>query len=204
MVSPEETLPTAGIRLTMRGRSISLQTPHYRLRSLRPSDASERYCEWFADETTMAPLNMPTSRITLDELRAHIEEFDNKTRYLIGLFDKATGIHFGVYLVDVLPKHRIAKFNAMLGEADFRGIGAGPETAAALFDHLFNVRGIEKIAGQIIVGNEASLIAAEKLGFVNEGRFRGEIISERDGLRLDQLTFGILRDEWNARQGRTK
>lgn len=189
--SPQDRFATAG-------QAVSLETERFRLRSLRPSDASDRYLGWIADPAVMTPLNMPARRLTMDDLRAHISGFDNRTRYLVGMFDRETGVHFGVFLVDVLPQHRLAKLQYLIGERDYRGTGAFRETAAALITHLFRACSVEKIAAQITVGNEASIAAIEALGFRREGEMKGEIRSFEDGRRLDQIFFGILADEWSG------
>lgn len=187
---------TAPKPIRIAGRPVALETERFRLRSLRPSDASERYLGWMADSQVMTPLNMPARNLTLTDLKAHISGFDNRARYLIGMFDKETATHFGVFLIDAIALHRLAKIQYLIGEADFRGIGALRETAAALITHLFKARAIEKIAAQVTIGNDASIAALKALGFRIEGEMKGEIKSFQDGSRLDQLFFGILDTEW--------
>jgi RimJ/RimL family protein N-acetyltransferase len=46
--------------------------------------------------------------------------------------------------------------------------------------------------------NTRSVRAHEKVGFVREGAWRSAI--QRQGERFDVIHFGILREEWEARQ----
>jgi RimJ/RimL family protein N-acetyltransferase len=188
-------------RVSFAGQVVKLETKRFKLRSLRPSDASERYLGWIADDATMNPLNMPGRKLTEKALRAHIAEFDNRARYLIGMFDKETGAHFGIYLMDVMLQHRIARLQYFIGDMAFRGIGALRETMAELISCLFERRGIEKIAAQVALDNAPSIAALKALGFRIEGEMKGEIRAFDDGRRIDQLFFGILHDEWQMPEG---
>jgi RimJ/RimL family protein N-acetyltransferase len=150
----------------------------------------------------MEPLNMPARQLTLGDLANHISAFDNQQRFLVGMFDKETGAHFGVYLIDNLAQHRMAKLSYLIGARAFRGIGALRETGAGLIEHLFK-RGFEKLTAQVTLGNEPSIAALEALGFEREGTMRGEILSFRPGGgRLDQYFYGLLREDWKGKQAR--
>ena len=187
-------------RVTFAGQQVSLETVRFKVRSLRPSDAGERYLSWIADAEAMGALNMPARTLSEQDLRAHIAEFDNRTRYLIGMFDKETRLHFGIYVIDVMLVHRLAKLQYLIGDADFRGIGALRETMAGLITHLFTRRGIEKITAQVATDNAPSIAALEAVGLRKEGEMRGEIRAFDDGRRIDQLFFGVLHNEWKQPQ----
>ena len=193
-------IPARKARMTgsmkMSGPAIGLETQRFKLRSLKPSDASQRYINWIADEAVMTPLNMPVRTLTRPELATYISAFDNRLRYLVGMFDKETDIHFGILQADIAPQHALAKLSFLIGEKEYRGIGALRECAVALITHLFEARDIEKIAARVTVGNEPSRVNFEKMGFRNEGLMKGEIKSFQDGKRLDQHLFGMLKQEW--------
>jgi RimJ/RimL family protein N-acetyltransferase len=185
------------------GKPIACETERFKLRTVTPADASPAYLGWIADAEVMTPLNMPARALTLGDLANHISAFDNQNRFLVGMFDKDTGTHFGIFLIDASPQHRLAKLSFLIGEDAFRGVGALREAAAGLITHLFTARGFEKVAAQVIVGNEPSIAALEALGFEREGTMRGEIRSFRpNGGRLDQYFYGLLRDDWKKKQAR--
>ena len=188
---------------TRSGKPVTCHTERFMLRSLRPANATPAYLSWIADPKVMTPLNMPARKLSLADLSNHISSFDNKNRYLIGMFDKQTGTHFGVYLVDSNQQHRLAKLSFLIGDQAFRGIGALRETAAGLIEQLFSAHEIEKIAAQVIVDNETSIAALEAIGFKREGTMRKEIRSFKpDGDRLDQYFYGLLPEEWEKKQAR--
>ena len=183
-------------RVNLAGRSIAFETERFTVRSLRSSDASERYLGWIADSAIMEPLNMPARKLSSGDLKKHISGFDNRTRFLLGMFDKSSGLHFGIYLVDILALHRLARLQYLIGDREYRKIGAFRETARTLVTHLFERRGIEKITAQVNAGNVASAKGLQTIGFRLEGEMKGEIRSFKDGSRIDQLFFGVLKSEW--------
>jgi RimJ/RimL family protein N-acetyltransferase len=173
-------------------RPIVLETDRLKLRSLRPSDASRRYLKWIADPEVMTPLNMPARELNLGELAAYIASFDDRQRYLVGIFEKEGDRHIGILMVEVNSQHRLAKLSFLIGEADWRGKGALREAGAALIAHLFAERSIEKIKAQAMADNTASQATLEALGFQAEGLMPGEVRSFVDGTRLDQYLYGLL------------
>jgi RimJ/RimL family protein N-acetyltransferase len=179
-----------------RGRPVFLKTDRFDLRSVTPSDASDRWLGWAKDPAIMGPLNMPVSAMRREELAAHIASVDNQTRFLIGIFDKADSAQIGFFMIDVDVMHRYAIFNAAIGEKDWWGKGVVNETRAALLDHLFETRGIEKAIGLPLARNFPALFNYKAQGWRHEGTLRGQCLSLTDGSRLDQYQFGLLRKDW--------
>lgn len=185
-----------------RGRPVLLKTDRFDLRSVTPADASDRWLGWAKDPAIMGPLNMPARAMRREELAAHIASVDNQTRFLIGIFDKADNAQIGFFMIDVDVMHRYAIFNVAIGEKDWWGKGAVNETRAALLDHLFETRGIEKAIGLPLARNFPALFNYKAQGWRHEGTLRGQCLSAMDGSRLDQYQFGMLRKEWRARRVR--
>ncbi len=179
-----------------RGRPVFLKTDRFDLRSVTPADASDRWLGWAKDPAIMGPLNMPARAMRREELAAHIASVDNQTRFLIGIFDKAGGAQIGFFMVDVEPIHRCAIFNVAIGEKEWWGKGVVNEARAALLDHFFESRGIEKASGTPLARNFPALFNYKAQGWRHEGTLRGQCLSAADGSRLDQYQFGLLRKEW--------
>ena len=102
--------------MPVKGSPVFLKTSRFALRSLKPSDGSERWMNWLKDPEVMGPLNAPVRNWTSQELKAHIAAADNAQRYLIGIFDAASQVQIGFFMVDVDPFHRRATFNVVIGE----------------------------------------------------------------------------------------
>jgi RimJ/RimL family protein N-acetyltransferase len=61
-------------------------------------------------------------------------------------------------------------------------------------DHAFDVLDLDRITAEVFADNTRSVRLFEGVGFVREGVMRESI--HRDGQRVDELIFGLLRHEW--------
>jgi RimJ/RimL family protein N-acetyltransferase len=185
-----------------KGRPVFLETKRFSLRSLKPSDASERWMNWLKDPEVMGPLNAPIRKWTAQQLMAHIAVADNNERYLIGIFDRVSKIQIGFFMIDVDLIHGRATFNVVIGEKSWWGKGTVNEVRAALLDEFFNHRGIEKASGMPFARNFPAVFNYKAQGWRHEGTLRSHAISAAGGARLDQFQFGLTKDEWhNLRAG---
>jgi ribosomal-protein-alanine N-acetyltransferase len=72
------------------------------------------------------------------------------------------------------------------------GKGYAREAAEAVVNHAFGPLEMERLSARIHAGNEHGRRLLEKLGFSHEGMLHGYVL--REGLRVDCLVFGLLRD----------
>lgn len=185
------------------GRPISLTTERFLVRSATPADASERWCDWSGDPDIMGPLNVPARRMTKDQLARYIAGFDNDRGYLIGVFTKAMAQHIGFFMVETNKLHATANFNLVIGDKHYWGKGVVNEVRAALLDEFFDRRGVEKAYGTPLARNFPAVFNYKAQGWRLEGVMHGQCKSVSGGSRLDQYHFGMSRDEWRARKGKT-
>ncbi len=144
----------------------------------------------------MGPLNAPVRDLQLDFLANYAASFDNEHRHLIGIFEKAAGAHIGFFIIETDRVHRCATFNVVIGDRAWWGKGVVNETRAALLDHFFDRRGIEKASGSPLARNFPAVFNYKAQGWRHEGTFYGHRLSVVDGSRLDQYQFGMLLDNW--------
>lgn len=86
--------------------------------------------------------------------------------------------------------------NAHLGYQllpSFRGRGLGTDLIRVLCDYGFRIRGLHRLQIESTSDNEASLRAAQKVGFVIEGQLRQ---SGWVGEFVDETILGMLATEW--------
>jgi RimJ/RimL family protein N-acetyltransferase len=179
------------------GRPVQLQTKRFAMRSLKPTDASERWINWLNDPEVMGPLNAPVVPMTTDQLKSYIAGADNNHLYLIGIFDLASRVQIGFYRIEAQPFHRRAVFNVVLGEKSWWGKGVINETREALLDEFFNNRLIEKVVGMPLARNFPAVFNYKAQGWHLEGTMRGYCLSMSGGPRLDQYQFGLTKDDWH-------
>ena len=195
---------------------VRLQTGRFALRGLNPSDATPRAAAWLADPAIAAPLNRPALAPEVSALAAEFGTANGTTRFMIGIFVRddgpgdgagdelgdAAGAIIGFYTINRDPAHRTATFNVVIGERDWWGRGVVLETRAALLDHFFAERGVDKAIGQPHARNFASVFNYKRQGWVQEGVLRAHSLAANGAGRLDQVQFGLLASEWAALRGR--
>jgi RimJ/RimL family protein N-acetyltransferase len=187
-----------------KGRPVEIQTERLKLRSLKPSDASDRWLRWASDPEVMGPLNVPVRSMTRQDLAGYIATSDNVGRYLIGIFDRESGIQIGFFMVDADQVHRHATFNVVIGEKSWWGKGVVNEARGALLDHFFEHRGIQKACGTPLARNFPAVFNYKAQGWSHEGTLRGQCQSAADDSRLDQYQFGLLRETWHVLRAKAK
>ena len=107
------------------------------------------------------------------------------------------GPPFGGITLSLCP-HERGELGWSIARAEW-GRGYATEAAAALRDWGFEALLLAKLFARLDPRNAASRRVAEKLGMQLEGTLRGERL-DRDGARSDELVFGLLRSEWEARR----
>lgn len=80
-----------------------------------------------------------------------------------------------------------------------RGRGVGPAALRLLVEHLFATTGVDRIEAGTEVTNIAARKALGRAGFRVEGITRGAIV--RDGVRRDDVRFGLLRQDFAGDAG---
>jgi RimJ/RimL family protein N-acetyltransferase len=185
-------------------RPIRLETERFLLRTLYAKDATQVHLDWLADPEVMAPLNRRPSRLTQERLARTIVACDGISGFQIGIFDRISGTHIGNYMVQVDHRNHKATFSVMIGDRDYWGKKVVPETRPALLDYFFDELGIEKAIGLPPARNFPSVFNYKLEGWRLEGVMKGELKSELEEGRVDQLRFALLKDEWHAiRNGTT-
>lgn len=181
------------------GELLKIETERFILRSLTPKDATETYINWWNDPEVQAGLNFPARGWGKQEAVKHISRFNNKTSFHLGIFHKETGKMIGFFAMFIQPKNKVAKTNIVVGEKDYWGKRVVQEVRGRMLSFLFETLGMEKVKGEIMGRNYASIFNYKEQGFTSEGILRGEIPGFSGG-RTDIFVFGLLRDEWRAAQ----
>ena len=98
----------------------------------------------------------------------------------------------------ILWAHRVCWISIGIGDEAERGKGYGDESMRLALNFIFNELNLHRVQLTVFGYNARAIKLYERLGFVQEGRFREFL--ERDGVRYDMLLFGLLRDEWRQAQ----
>ena len=102
----------------------------------------------------------------------------------------------GLWRIDA--HHRSAHLGiALLPSA--RGQGLGRDAIEVVCRYGFEIRGLERLSLETLEINTAMRATAVACGFVQEGQQRRAAWCL--GRRVDEVLYGLLADEWSARQG---
>lgn len=113
---------------------------------------------------------------------------------------KETDEHIGnIKIGPINYHHRKGDISCFIGEKSAWGYGYGTEAMRLMLDYGFRVLDLEKICCGIYGTNVGSQRMVTKCGFVREGVLRSEVVT-RAGERIDCYHYGLLREEYEARQ----
>ena len=172
---------------------IVIETENYRMRSLRATDAGPSLREWLKDSDMIEGLNIAAIDWTADRLQNFILSFDNKRKYMVGIFDKSNDLLIGFYTIDVNALHNTAQMTAGIGNKEYWGRNIFAETAKPLIGHLFAQRNVDKVTARVISSNRRMFFNfMNSKRFYLEARLREEILSP-SGKRLDVFSFAALK-----------
>lgn len=102
-----------------------------------------------------------------------------------------------VALFNINYRHQSAMMAIGIGEQEYRGKGYGNEALRLLLAYGFRELNLYRIGLNVFSYNLDAIRAYERVGFVHEGTRRQSLL--RDGIRYDELQYGILYPEWAAR-----
>jgi len=175
-----------------RGKPVDVETPRFLVRSMTERDATGLFRAWIGNPELMAALNMPARRLSPNDVARFMASFDDRTRYLVGVFEKQSKALIGLFLLDVNLTHALAKGSGFIGDRNWRGKSVFEEVGSALFDEFFSNRGLEKATAQVWEKNFAALVPLRRLGFKIEGYLRDEIRAFDKSGRRSQFLLGLL------------
>ncbi len=169
------------------------------LRELAADDVSAVH-GIYGSEAATEHLSFPTR--SLDEVRGVVERSLASARavpreeYALGVVERATGVLVGFGRLAVDPhQQRAATVGFALRPASW-GVGYGRETVGLLLGLAFGELDLHRVWAARAPLNTASARTLLAAGFVEEGRIRGHVHVR--GAWRDSITYGILREEWEA------
>lgn len=183
-----------------RGKPVQVETERFIVRSMTARDATGIFRIWASNPELMGALNMPARHLSANDLTRFVAGFDDRTRYLVGIFEKNARGLIGVFLLDVNTAHALAKTSGFIGDRNWRGKSVFEEVGEALFDEFFVARGLEKATAQVWERNFTALVPLRRLGFQIEGFLREEIRAFDKSGRRNQFLLGLLASDWTAKR----
>ncbi len=182
-----------------RGSPLRVQTPHFELRSLTPEMVTDDYVSWWNDALIQAQLGSRPRGWTLEHARRHVERFDNKWSFHLGIYTRDEERLIGFTTILANPRTGVSVTNRVLGDKSYWRKGVSKELSAWTIPFVFEQLGMQKIKAEVRGPNASSIALCEYLGFEREGLLRRELPGGKPGERLDVHVFGFLREDWMAK-----
>jgi RimJ/RimL family protein N-acetyltransferase len=177
---------------------LRLQNGNYFVRTIRREDASDRWADWLADPATIEVLNAAPQSLQKGDIAEYIKQFDQRSRLLLGIFDRRTHAHIGIIRLDIDHAAREAVVNAFIGEPDYRNKGATMQVFVPLLDYLFDKLGLRMVRASILERNQVTIRYLLRLGWRVDQGAETPVKSISDGAMLGTRSLSLTPDAWRA------
>jgi UDP-4-amino-4,6-dideoxy-N-acetyl-beta-L-altrosamine N-acetyltransferase len=108
------------------------------------------------------------------------------------------GIVLGqVNVVDIDQRHRHCHWGFYIGERSAPK-GSGMVLGILVLDQIFFAMDMNRVCGEVLDFNEASIRYHKALGFQEEGCLRQQVLKQN--VFYDVICFGLLRQEWTEKR----
>ena len=171
-----------------------------RLRPVQRSDIAN-FLLWFNDPEVIQYLGMYLPMTEMAEQK-FIEELGTSRAltdvfFVIEVINGEKSISIGsISLHGVNSKDHNATFGIALGDKQYWSKGYGTEAAGLIIRYGFEQLNLHRISSSAWFFNGRSIKMHLKVGFTEEGRRREAVY--KNGVYHDEVTFGLLRQEWNS------
>lgn len=182
------------------GGLVKLKTERFVMRSILREDVTEDFLGWLSDREVLLGLNMFQHKLSRPQAVRHVLGFDNRTRFFFIILTRDKDQAIGFFTAECDPVHHNAETSVVIGDHSFWGQNVVLEARTALLDFLFEQVGVHKVLGRPHGRNFASIYNYKAQGFKCEGVLKEQMRSINDDERLDQLIFGMLKQEWAAKK----
>ena len=164
------------------------------LRPLTPEDIDDVYVSWFRDDTVTAFLE--AKNISRKDAIAYLSAGrDTNTYYMYAIIHRESGTHIGNVKVGCIDwKNRVSDLVTVIGRREFWGRGLAEQAIRAGHEIAFNDFDLRKLSGGVVEGNDGSLKAYGRAGWVVEGRQVGHLVVE--GIPKDRIIISCFNPKY--------
>ncbi|MCB2076179.1 MAG: GNAT family N-acetyltransferase [Novosphingobium sp.] len=164
------------------------------LRPLTEEDITDEYVSWFGDAIVTEYLD--SRNLTVDDCREYLRNGrETRTHFMYAVIDNESGLHIGnVKIGPINWAHGTSDLVTVIGRREFWGKGLATEAIRAGIEIAFKDYGIRKLSGGIAEGNEGSVKAYTRAGWVIEARMKGHHLI--DGEPRDRIVVSCFNPEF--------
>lgn len=151
-----------------------------------------------SDPEAMHMLNLPARSWTKADVVKYMKTFDQRSVLLLGIFEKSSGSHIGIFTVDI--NHLTSQFliNLLIGEPEYRHKGVTLSITLPFHDYFFETLGLNTALASVLARNTAIIQYFLKTGWRLDHTLERNAKSNADGEMLDICRFSLSREAWRA------
>jgi RimJ/RimL family protein N-acetyltransferase len=179
-------------------RILRFDCGRYFVRTIKREDASDRWAGWLADPWAAGVMNSPARTLGKRDIADYIRQFDQRSRLLLGIFEKGTRAHVGIIRIDADYVTNECHVNVLIGDPEYRGRGLMSEISVATFDYIFEETATRKLTASTLARNELIKSYLIGAGWQLDETHRQAKKSAAGGAMLDLCSFSLTREAWRA------
>jgi RimJ/RimL family protein N-acetyltransferase len=179
-------------------RRVRLDCGDYILRTITAEDATDRWAQWMEDPEASEMLNAPRQAMTRSDLVAYIKGFDQRTKILIGIFEKASGLLLGFLRNDVDFATGQFLVAMIIGEPKYRHSGVTNAVTIPFRDYFFETLGMQAMLATALAHNRPIIHYLYSTGWTLDRTIERHVKSNLDDRMFDLCFFSQTREAWRA------
>lgn len=167
------------------------------LRALEVEDY-EKSIKWRKDEEIWSKVVGTKYFVSSEYEKKWVTEaiFESSKNIKLAICLKENDEYIGnIYLTNIDWKNRNACYGIMIGEKEYWGKGLAQEALTLILEHAFMDMGIVRVYARYLKDNLASINAAKKCGFKEEGILRKAVF--KNGDYQDIKIMSIIREDFD-------
>lgn len=169
-----------------------LQTKRFRLSPIGPDQVSDDWVRWTGDAQLMRQVNVPLRKLTRRDIQQYVVAARKTGRTIVGIYEKQSGAHIGVYEIALDPQNRNVTLNVLINQKRYDLSVVLRETDPVLLKFLAAHYGMQKAVAKVVETYLPAVRHYEATEWMKEGVLRGEHPSVDGSRRLDVIQFGKL------------
>jgi RimJ/RimL family protein N-acetyltransferase len=177
-------------------RNVRIDSEKYLIRTIETDDASDRWASWMSDPEVMHMLNLRPRTWMKADVLDYIKTIDQQSSLLLGVFEKQSGTHIGIFTVDVNQVQSQFRVNLLIGEPEYRNKRVTSSIAMAFHEYFFETLGLNMAMATVLGHNAPMIHYLKKNGWKLDRTVEHSRKSNADGTMLDVCVFSLSRDAW--------
>jgi RimJ/RimL family protein N-acetyltransferase len=181
-------------------KEVEIHSEKYLIRTIAADDASDRWAGWMSDPDVRYMLNMAPRSWKKADVVNYIHTFNQGQNLLLGIFDKQSGAHVGIFTVDINPAPGHFLLNLLIGEPGYRNKHVTTDIAEPFLTYFFETLGLNAAVASVLAHNAPMIHWLQKNGWQLDQTRKQAARSHADGAPLDVCLFSLPRETWRARK----